>query len=141
VSVPLFLENMSRAEVFPGAVAAYTWNADARRYDALGALDEVEPWRAYWVAANAETPVSHTGLALTEYVRDLAQGWHMLGSIDGGSPSIAALTSAPPGGVSGSAYTWNPGSGYGEASTLDEGAGYWVEIAAACRLDVNQSAP
>lgn len=53
VSVPLFLENMSRAEVFPGAVAAYTWNADARRYDAVGALDEVEPWRAYWVTATA----------------------------------------------------------------------------------------
>jgi hypothetical protein len=134
VSVPLFLENPARSAVFPGAVAVYTWDPGRKSYEMP---DTIEPWRSYWVAVTVPTPLSCSGLAMTEYVCELVPGWHMLGSLHGRSSSLTPPVTAPAGSALSLAYSWDPlGKSYVMTTALEEGVGYWLAATADCWLNV-----
>jgi serine protease len=135
VSVPLFLSDMSASQVFPGAVAVYTWDPVGKSYTTP---DEVEPERAYWVAVIVETPLPWHGVPVSAWDSPIATGWNMIGSVySGGDPvAVSSLGEAPQDSILRNAiYHWNPVSkSYETATYIVPGKGYWLATTLDCIL-------
>ncbi len=134
VSVPLLLEDDAASFVFACAHAVYTWDPVVKSYVAP---QTIEPGVAYWVAATEETIVPLEGLSVTERVYELTPGWHMFGSVQGAIVDFSNPKDAPPGGVEGFAYRWDPFlQSYVLETSLEEGEGYWVTAASECLVQL-----
>jgi DNA-binding beta-propeller fold protein YncE len=136
VSVPVTLdpENNSPADVFPGAVAVYTWNAGNKSYEVPLTI---EPECGYWVAVTGDTTITLTGALVTSWSdHPLFAGWNMVGSVSGAPVAVGDLDDGSTGAVlTNSIYCWNPtGKCYDCSSDIQEGLGYWVATTQNCTL-------
>jgi len=135
VSVPLWLPDMSVSQVFPGAVAVYTWNPVSKSYTTP---DDVTPEQAYWVAVTSLTNLDWHGVPVSAWDSPIAMGWNMIGSVySNGEPvAVESLGEAPSGSILRNAiYHWNPVSKSYEAATyIESGKGYWLATTLDCNL-------
>ena len=142
VSVPLTLdpESDSPADVFPGAVAVYTWNAVGKSYEVP---DTIMPECGYWVAVTTDKTITVTGTPVTEWDSSLTTGWNMVGSVCGDPVDVNDLDDGSTGAIIRNAiYCWNPeGKSYGSATAIEEGMGYWVATTVDCTLTMTAPGP
>jgi len=135
VSVPLELDDASRAAVFPPAdvVAVYTWNPGTKSYEVP---TNIAPEVGYWVAVTGDKTITVTGTPKTTWTSSLTTGWNMVGSVYGDSVAVGALVDDPSGSILDSAiYWWNPVSkSYETATSIVEGQGYWAATTQNCTL-------
>ncbi len=138
VSVPVEADDMSVASVFPAAEAIYTWNPATKAYTVP---TEIVPEKGYWVAVSSDTIVYVDGAPVASWSHDMRQGWNMVGSIYGESPSIAQPDDTPDGDVEGYAYLWDPVTkSYQYVQTILPGNGYWMAATGDCQLSLAPSA-
>jgi hypothetical protein len=136
VSVPLELpeDGDSPADVFPSAVAVYSWDPVLKSY---GVPTTIEPEVGYWVAVTGDKTITVTGTPVTSWEdHPLIAGWNMIGSVCGDSVAVGDLDDDPSGSILDSAiYWWNPVSkSYETATSIVEGQGYWAATTVGCTL-------
>jgi hypothetical protein len=135
VSVPLFLppDGDDLIDVFPSAVAVYTWDPTLKSYIVP---DYIDFKRAYWVAVISNETVTLRGAPITGWNDWLTTGWNMVGSVCGNPVAVGALIDDPSGSILDSAiYCWNPtGKCYDCSSHIHEGMGHWVATTQNCSL-------
>jgi len=134
VSVPLVMQDMLTSQVFPGAVAVYTWNPSTKSYEAPA---YIEPEKAYWVAVTVETPRPWHGVPVSAWDSPIAAGWNMMGSVYSTEPAaVESLGDEPPESILRNAiYRWDPLSkSYEPATAIERGIGYWLAATQDCEL-------
>ena len=135
VSVPLALdpEYDAPGDVFPGAVAVYTWDPVLKSYVVP---DSIVPDCGYWAAVTGDVTIGVFGNPVTNWTKDLTGGWNMIGSVYGPPVGVNYLSDNPPSSVQTSAiYWWNPESkSYDTASHIVQGKGFWVAATEDCEL-------
>lgn len=135
VSVPLLMQDMSTSQVFPGAVAVYTWNPTSKSYAAPA---HIEPEKAYWVAVTVETLRPWHGVPVSAWDSPISAGWNMIGSVRSTDEPVAvsSLGEAPPGSILRNAiYRWDPlTKSYEPATYIESGKGYWLATTLDCNL-------
>jgi len=138
VSVPLLLPDMSMSTVFDGAEAVYTWNPSTKSYVQP---QELDPSAGYWVAVNAVRTLEYAGVPVSGWSLTLQPGWHLAGSVCGGTVDFSEPDDEPDGSVEGFTYSWNPQSkSYTYSRALEPGRGHWVAVTAPSVLTVTYAA-
>jgi serine protease len=138
VSVPLDLLGFDApARVFPGTVAAYTWDAGAKQYSST---EVIEPGSGYWIAIPCPDPAPITirGLPADVGECELFAGWNLVGSFS--HEETIALSALSVTGVSemgplslNQVYWWN-GTSYVSPSEIEPGKAYWMASSAPCTV-------
>ncbi len=139
VSVPLNLlgfDDLTR--VFPGALAAYSWNGTT--YEPV---TRIEPGAGFWVAIpeTASGPLVIRGLPSEVQSCELLTGWNLVGSLS--EVASLSLTDLNVVGASGTetlnlvhVYWWD-GASYVAKSEIAPGTACWVDAPEPCTVTVN----
>jgi len=140
VSVPLDLLGFDApSRVFPGTVAAYTWDAGARQYSSTETID---PGNGYWIAIPGPdpAPVTIRGLPADVGECELFAGWNLVGSFS--HEETIALSALSVTGVSeigplslNQVYWWN-GISYISPSVIEPGKAYWMASNSPCTVSL-----
>ena len=135
VSVPVIADDPAVSSVFAGTAAVYAWDPEGKSYFIPST---VEADRSYWVAVTQPMQLSIEGTAVTAYVSLLTPGWHMVGSVQGGTPDASDPKDAPLNSVLPYAYHWNPVTKtYDTSAVIQSGLGYWVAATQEALLQVS----
>jgi len=120
ISLPLHTAETSPAQLLPGHVAIYTWNAAALTYSVP---TELVPGQGYWVLYFDDVSMAIQGMPVEHYdLMDSVAGWHMIGSL-----AVDAHVTVIEGNVYFPFYRWNPEIlTYEATNTLKPGRGYWL---------------
>jgi subtilisin family serine protease len=138
VSVPLLMQDMATSQVFPGAVAVYTWDSAGKSY---AVPSHVTREHGYWVAMTVETPVTWHGVPVSEWEAPIVAGWNMVGSVlyeDPVGMDSVTTNAYPDPLVRNAIYSWDPVSkSYQNSATILAGRGYWLASTSDCTLSMS----
>jgi hypothetical protein len=123
ISVPVEVQDFRKVTLFPTAsTAAYGFAAG--RY---AAQDTLENGQGYWLKFTEEQIVPVFGAPLLYHLVDVQAGWNLIGSVSEGvsAAGVHALGTT----ILTPFYGYGP-SGYGAATLISPGHGYWVKVGA-----------
>ena len=121
VSLPLVPLDASVSGLFPDAISAFGF---ANGYFAVSALT---PCKAYWVNLAEGGSYTVEGSENVSSCTDtMNSGWHLFGAPRGITP--VAEIAQDPADILTSVFGFE--NGYYQADTMNEGAGYWVNLSA-----------
>ncbi|MFN0157186.1 MAG: LVIVD repeat-containing protein [Bacteroidota bacterium] len=122
VSVPLLVNDLQTASVFPSAVSpAYAFVSGGYVQQ-----DTLQRKTGYWVKFPASGNISIVGDPVENDTIDVFEGWNLIGSISDSIPTTE-IAQIPSGIIDSGFYTFLP-TGYGVSSVLSPGGGYWVKV-------------
>ncbi len=129
VSIPLKVEDRSKATLFPDAIS----NAFEYTYK-YHPTDSLIYGKGYWLKFNsAQTMLLSGRQRLTDSVA-ISAGWNIIGSLSKSIP-VSAITTFPAGILASSFFGYS--AGYSEKDTLEPGVGYWVKASQSGWLILN----
>jgi len=134
-SVPLDFMNFNPYAVYPthtGQLFGYSGG--------YYILSQLTPGQGYWVKFPQTPSMSNfVGVSLpTLNISVSSGGWHIIGCIDT-SIAVTKITTSPSGIVTSSYMGWAGGPGYGTATTLMPGFGYWVKTSSSGTIILSAS--
>jgi hypothetical protein len=136
LSVPLTVTDYSKTVLFPTATS------DAFAYQGGYTSQPVlQNGQGYWLKFGAPQSLFLGGQLRSLDSILVLPGWNLVGSISQSVP-VASIQSVPPGLATSSFFGYSTG-GYGIASSIDPGQGYWVKVTTGGKLVLTtaQTAP
>ena len=136
ISVPLTVPDYAKTVLFPTATS------DAFGYQGGYTPQSVlQNGKGYWLKFGSAQSVFLAGQARNLDSISVLPGWNIIGSVSQNVP-VTSIQSVPPGLVTSSFFRYST-SGYGVATSIDPGNGYWVKVSAGGRLILTtaQTAP
>lgn len=124
ISLPLQVEDASLDALFPTATSAFRFVPGAGYQSAT----TLAPGQGYWINVPAATVRTITGTAPQSLPLELPQGWSMMG------PLAAGLAADDLGASLISVFGYS--HGYFDATTMEPGQGYWVNMSSAAALSL-----
>jgi hypothetical protein len=132
VSVPMNLDDFSKAAIFPSAISdAYEYNG------AYQTSDPLEMGKGYWVKFGSAETRSLSGYLIGDASVDVIEGWNMIGSVSE-VINVANIISDPPN-IKVSEFFAYDSSSYRTRYVITPGSGYWVKVNAAGKLTLSTS--
>ncbi len=132
ISLPIQTLQVRKDELFP------TSNSFAYGYTTNYVIkDTLQPGFGYWLKFPSGQNIQLNGNALSSVSVPLRNGWNLFGSLNGSIP-VSALTTNPPGIISGYIYGYT--NNYFVANTIEKGKGYWVKATANGTLTLSLTA-
>lgn len=126
ISVPVLADNMNVTSLFPDAAsAAFRFKGG---YVSAPTLVNGE---GYWLKFSNARTYSITGSPITNRDISVNTGWNIIGPFES-DVAVSAITSEPAGIVSSAYFGYN--NGYGAATILSVGKGYWVKVSQSGKL-------
>lgn len=139
ISLPVSPQDNSVDTLFPSAIAAFGWDAEALAYLAV---DNLETTKGYWILIPSQTSATVAGQPLSEYSAHYIPGWHLIGSVRE-SVDFSHPDDDPAGSIIAS-FGWEstqmhyysiypvpPGTG-----VLESKEGFWLAVAQECDLTI-----
>ncbi|GJQ62746.1 MAG: hypothetical protein SCALA702_17990 [Melioribacteraceae bacterium] len=128
VSVPVLLDDMSTASVFPNAVS------EVFKFDnGYTATTQLVNGEGYWVKLGASEMLSLEGLVPAGNIPLLA-GWNIIGPFNE-EISVSSIVTQPSGIITSQIFVFE--GGYTAVDMMEQGFGYWVKTSQAGEIIVN----
>ncbi len=129
VSVPLDVENMAVASLFPQASSqAFEFN------NGYVTVDELSNGKGYWLKFDNPGSDSITGMEIINQKIGVQEGWNIIGPFEN-SVSTSEISSEPDGIISSQFFGFN--NGYVLPDELVPGKGYWIKASQSGNLNIS----
>jgi pectate lyase len=100
------------------------------------AITTTNPTTGYWMKHTGATVYNYPAIEIvTHDPIPAASGWNMIGGYED-QVAVGSLTTNPSGQLVLPIYAYVPGAGYGTATNLEPGVGYWAKVSSACDIIV-----